>query len=174
VGDRPLQHVNIPGPHPQEQLRGDERPVTAQGQAVERLPADELVGAVHVPGRDSQEDPAGQVPQPGIDLAHRRIGPVLAVADHRAGPLGARLGQESGQLRAPELPVGVGEEYPAGIGLLQRGRDAGANGRPVPPIDRVMNSEDPAAIAHREVIGDLPGLIVAAVIHDDDDVPFPH
>jgi hypothetical protein len=131
---------------------------------------------------DTVEYFAAHQPEIAVDVAHtqrkkhlhrvvvdasdddpvQRIGPADFVAGHHVGVLSQTCPQrrDLGGI-VLRIAVGVGDE------LLGCGGEARSQRAPVSPVAGVVDYPD-VGVSPRELVGDLSGLIAAAVVDDDD------
>ena len=134
LDDRPTRGAQL-----DEQLGREEGAVRFDRDALERGPPEELAGAVDVADREPEEDPVGEPVRPGVQDPDRWVRALDPEADDDIGCVGFRrpCGQPAdvGDL---ELAVAVGERDE----LVTRRSEAGAEGRAVAEVGRVVDDPD--------------------------------
>ncbi len=160
LGDRAARGAEL-----DQELRREEGPVRFDVDALERLAAEELAGAVDVGDLEPEEDPVGEPVGARVGGADERVGALDAEADDDVGRVGGgeALG-EPPDVGDVELAVAVGERDE----LVAGRREAGAERGAVPEVRRVVDGAHDVRMAGGEVVGDRRGRVARPVVDRDD------
>ena len=148
-----------------QQLGGEEGALRLDRDPFERLPAEELAGAVDVGHPQAEEDAVGQPVRAGVHGPHERIGALDPETSHDVGCVRrGQAGRQPADVDDPELAVAVGE----GDELVAGGPEPRQQGGPIASVDRVMHDAHDVRVPGRERVGEVRRPVAGAVVDGDD------
>ena len=165
VRDADLDHAPARGLDLDQQLGREERAARLDADALERLPPEQLAGAVDVLDLEAEEDAVGELVGPRVDDADDRVRALDPVADDRVRMVRlVEARRQPAEVRDLELAVAVGEREQ----VVARRLEARAQGAAVAAVDRVVDDADDVRVLGREPVRDLGRPVLRPVVDGDD------